>query len=133
MVALRQPLMLRRVRGIGAALCAAALVCTGGLTGCSSANCQAFAAPSLLVIVLDATGKRICDASVAVTDGAFSASLSPFSGDNSSCTYSGPTERAGTYSIEVHSGTRTDRLDGVKVTADACHVRTRNVTITLSR
>jgi hypothetical protein len=108
-------------------------VSTGGLTGCSSVNCASFAASALSVTVLDAAGKRVCDASVTVTDGAYSAALSPFSGDEASCTYFGPTERAGTYSIEVHSGTRTKRFDGVKVTADACHVRTRSVTITLSQ
>jgi hypothetical protein len=133
MCALAQPLFVRRGREIGAALCAAALAGTGGLTGCSSANCKAFAASALSVTVLDAAGKRVCDASVTVTDGAYSAALSPFSGDNSSCTYFGPTERAGMYSIEVRSGTRSNRLDGVKVNADACHVRTRSVTITLAR
>jgi hypothetical protein len=127
-----QRLIVRRVRGLSAALCATALVSTAGLTGCSNTNCKAFAAYSLSVTVLDPAGKRVCDASVAVVDGAFSAALSPFPGDISSCTYLGPTERAGTYSIEAHSGARTGRLNAVKVTADSCHVRTRSVTITLT-
>jgi hypothetical protein len=110
-----------------------ALATATGLTSCRSTSCKASEAFALVVTVLDASGRRVCDASVTVTDGAYSAALSPFSGDESSCTYYGPTERAGTYSIEVHSGTRSKKIDGVNVTADACHVRTRSVTLTLSQ
>jgi hypothetical protein len=42
-------------------------------------------------------------------------------------------ERKGTYSIEVRDGTKTKTVNGVKVSADACHVHTRYVTVVLDR
>ena len=123
----------RRLGNLGAALSAFVLTSAAGLTGCTTTNCQTYAAAALRVTVVDAAGKRLCRASVTVTDGAFSAPLASDFGDSTACAYVGPYERAGTYSIEVRSGARTKMLDGVKVTADACHVRPREVSITIDQ
>jgi hypothetical protein len=72
--------------------------------------------------------RRVVD----VMDGAFSAALSPW-GDSASCEYvGGKSVRQGTYSLEVRSGARNKKVDGLKVTADACHVQ-RAVSVTLDQ
>lgn len=118
--------------GAGVAVLMVAIASGSGLAGCTSTSCTTEARASLIVTVVNAAGRRVCDASVTATDGAFSAPLSP-NGDPTSCTYDGPYERAGTYSIDVRSGPTAKRLDAVKVTADACHVRAREVSVVLDR
>jgi len=84
--------------------------------------CTAIAVDALTVVVKDvATGNRICDATVLVRDGDFTAELRPFAGPE--CAYSGPTERAGRYDVSVtRAGYQAASLLGVTVTADECHV-----------
>jgi hypothetical protein len=117
--------------GLAAAL--AAVASAAGLADCTTTSCTAVAKASLVVTVVDAAGKRVCDAVVNVTDGPFSAALASNFGDRYSCAYVGPYERAGTYSLEVRAGNAIKRLDGVKVTADVCHVRPREMTVALGR
>ena len=98
--------------------------------GCATElSCTAEARTTFNVTVVDASGKRVCDASVKVTDGEFSAILP--AGPRRACAYSGVTERKGTYSIEVRSGARSKKIDNVKVTADECHVHPRALTVVL--
>ena len=107
---------------------AVALLVSGCHTG--SIRCTLEARFSLVVTVVDASGKRVCDASVTADDGAFSAALP--AGPGVGCAYFGVSERKGTYAIKVRNGTKTTTLDGVKVSADACHVHTRHVTVVLT-
>jgi hypothetical protein len=104
-----------------------------GLANCNSTRCTKGATFALAVTVVNASGKRVCDASVTVTDGALSAVLSPV-GDSASCAYvGGPPRRQGTYSLEVRSRARNKKVDGLKFTADGCHVRQREVSVTLDQ
>jgi hypothetical protein len=100
--------------------------------GCATElSCTMEARTTFNVSVVDASGKRVCDASVKVRDGAFSAILRV--GPRPACVYSGVTERKGTYSIEVRSGARSKRIDNVNVSADECHVHPRALTVVLER
>lgn len=85
--------------------------------------CTLIAIDALTVTVVDAaTGQRICDATVSVTEGAFSAELRPF-GPGPECNYSGPTERPGRYEVRVaRTGYEAAVRPDVVVTADECHV-----------
>jgi len=96
--------------------------------------CTAIAVPSLAVTVLDgSTGQRVCDATVVAVEGSFSSTLVPFVG-GPACNYSGPYERAGVYEVRVtKAGFQPAVERGIRVTADECHVVTRQLTITLSR
>jgi hypothetical protein len=113
------------------ALHAVAAATTLLIGGCQTASprCTAEARFSLVVTVVDASGKRVCNASVTARDGTFSAVLHGVSGPG--CTYFGVPERKGTYSLSVRDGTTNKTLDGVKVSADACHVHPRGVTVAL--
>jgi hypothetical protein len=114
------------------------LVALPWLAGCSDMPdgiaCTAIAVPSLSITVQDqATGARVCDATVTAVEGAFRESLTVF-GDGGSCAYSGPYERAGTYAVEAsRAGYQTETVTGIRVTSDVCHVQTRSVTIALRR
>jgi hypothetical protein len=92
---------------------------------------------ALDVTVVDASGKRVCDASVTARDGDFSAQLPapPADVPRATCTYTGPFERAGTYSIEVRAGTTSKLVSGIKVSRKgACHeLQTRDVTVVLDQ
>jgi hypothetical protein len=109
-----------------AAIAAGALIVGGCAT---QVSCTAEARTTFNVTVVDASGKPVCDASVKVTDGAFSAILR--AGSSRACVYSGVSERKGTYSIEVRSGAQNKKIDNVKVTADECHVHPRALTVVL--
>lgn len=106
---------------------AVALAAVIGLGGCDGPTepriCTAIAVDALVVTVTDAaTGQRICDATVVAVDGSFGAELRPFPA-GAECTYSGPTERAGTYEVRVSKGGYEPAVQtGVRVTADECHV-----------
>ena len=117
---------------VGMGVSAAVLLAlTGtGMTGC---GCSAIGLPSLIVTVTDGPGgPQICDATVTARDGSYSYVLmaSPQGPD---CTYDGPIERAGTYSIDVVSGTRSKTIDNIQVRADGCHghVTTQHPTVAL--
>ena len=83
--------------------------------------------------VVDGTGKRVCNASVKVRDGKFSAVLSPGPRNGASCVYVGVPERKGTYTVEVRSGAKSKIVEDLRVSADECHVRTRHITVVLDR
>ena len=109
-----------------------------GLAGCESPAepviCTAIAVQAITLTVLDgASSQRICDATVTAVDGSFSEVLRPFPGATD-CTYSGPTERAGTYEVRVvKAGYAPATQSSVRVTADECHVIPVRLTITLNR
>jgi hypothetical protein len=79
-------------------------------------------------MVVDAAGGPVCDATVVVRDGSYVSELMQIN-----CVYFGAHERAGTYSIDVTTASATERIDGVKVSKDACHVITRELTINMDR
>jgi hypothetical protein len=109
-----------------------------GLAGCESPAvpvvCTAIASTAIVVTVVDGTsGPRICDATVTAADGSFSEVLRPFPA-GTDCTYSGPTERAGTYEIRVsRQGYLPATVKDVRVTKDECHVIPVKLTVTLNR
>jgi hypothetical protein len=125
-------MMLARWSALLAVVTASALLAWGCRT---SLACTANAVPSFDVTVMNAAGKRLCAASVTARDRAFSAVLqvSPTFGGTRPCVYGGVTEPKGIYSIEVRDGTRTKTVNRVKVSADACHVHTRYVTVVLDQ
>jgi hypothetical protein len=96
--------------------------------------CTAIAIEALNVTVTDAaTGQRICDALVTVTDGSFSTELRRFGGP-SDCTHTGPTERPGRYEVRAtRDGYATAVRSNVVVTADECHVIPVALSIALGR
>lgn len=96
--------------------------------------CTAIAVDALVVTVVDtANNQRICDATVTAIDGSFSAELRPFPA-GAECTYSGPTERAGTYEVRVSkAGYEPAAQTGIRVTADECHVIPVRLTLQLRR
>jgi hypothetical protein len=110
-----------------------------GLGGCESPAepvvCTTIAVQAITLTVVDGTsGQRVCDATVTVVDGSFSQVLPPFPGSATECTYSGPTERAGTYEVRVsRAGYQPATERNVRVTADVCHVNPVRLTMTLSR
>jgi hypothetical protein len=80
-----------------------------------------------------ATATRICDATVTVSEGAYSETLQPF-GPVESCSYSGAGERPGLYEVRAtRAGYRTTAVPNVRVTADECHVIPVQLTVPLSR
>lgn len=96
--------------------------------------CTAIAVPALNVVVLDgSTGDRVCDATVLAVEGSFRGVLDPFPA-GPTCSYSGPYERPGVYEVSVtKAGYQPAAERNVRVTADECHVVTRQVTLTLAR
>ncbi len=120
------------VRRTATALSFVALASPVGLAGCTGKACTAEAKFSLSVTVLDASGRRVCDAAVTARDGDFSARLSASDDTPTACTYLGVPERKGNYSVEAQSGSKRARLSDVKVSGDACHVRTRDVSLRLA-
>ena len=96
--------------------------------------CPAIAAASLGVTVVDAVSSaRLCDATVTANDGTTSYTLMA-GGDTSNCTYVGPFERAGTFSITVtRAGYLMGQKTGVVVTKGVCNVTQQNVTVSLTK
>jgi hypothetical protein len=96
--------------------------------------CTAIAIPALSVTVVDgASGQRVCDATVVAVDGSFRSTLERFV-TSEACAYSGPYERAGVYEVQVtREGYRPASEGNLRVTADECHVMTRQLTVTLTR
>lgn len=122
---------LRTIETLLSAL-ATALLLLGlvGAPGCTVEHtCTAQLNFALVITVTETpAGTRVCDAKVTARDGAFSEVLTSF-GDTTHCTYSGASERKGTYSIDVMSAGTTRTIDGVNVTEDDCHVITRHITV----
>jgi hypothetical protein len=96
--------------------------------------CTAIAVDAINVTVTDAaSGQRICDATVTASDGGFREQLRVLGGP-ADCVYSGPTERAGRYEVQVsRPGYATASASGVRVDADECHVIPVRVAVPLSR
>lgn len=84
------------------------------LTACS---CPTVARNAVFVTSKDArTNAAVCDARVFVEEGRFRAEL-PALG----CSYSGPTERPGTYVIKIeHAAHRAKTVSGIEVDEDSC-------------
>jgi hypothetical protein len=107
-----------------------------GLVGCDSPAdpviCTAIAVDAIVVTVVDgASNQRICDATVTAVEGSFSQVLRPFPA-GIECTYSGPTERAGSYEVRVaKAGYSPVTTSNVRVTADECHVIPVKLTVRL--
>ena len=125
------PRRFRQLLGVGSAVL--------GLAGCESPTdpvvCTTIAVQAITLTVVDgASGQRICDATVTAVDGSFSQGLPPFPGSAPDCTYSGPTERAGTYEVRVsRAGYQPATASNVRVAADECHVIPVRLTVTLNR
>jgi hypothetical protein len=108
---------------------------------CASVNdpsdgviCTLQAVSSLNVTVRDlATAQRICDATVvAVLDGT-RYDLRP-AGTPDACTYAGPEERAGLFTVQASkTGYDAGTAGNVRVTADECHVIPVQVTVDLRK
>jgi hypothetical protein len=100
------------------------------LSACNEVNCASVGRYSMIIRVQSASGDPVCDAEVTVTDGAFTAAAGP-TGD---CTYRGPGEREGTYSVEASKAGSSGRVEGVRVKrSGACHdLHTEQVTVKLS-
>ena len=111
----------------------AALLVLGG-AGCGGVSCKAYAASALLVHVLDPTGQPICDANVVARDGQFSQTLQRLPGaESTSCSYAGPYERPGSYTVEASRNGLTATSEKVTVSRDACHVIGKQLTLTLGK
>jgi len=125
------PRRFRRLLGVGSVVL--------GVAGCESPAdpviCTTIAVQAITLTVVDGTsGQRLCDATVTVVDGSFSQVLPPFPGSAPDCTYSGPTERAGTYEVRVsRAGYQPATASPVRVSADECHVIPVRLTVTLNR
>jgi hypothetical protein len=96
--------------------------------------CTAIAIDAMVVSVTDASSlARVCDATVVAIEGSFRETLRPFPA-GAECTYSGPTERPGSYELEVsRAGFATARASIVRVERDECHVIPVRVSIELRR
>jgi hypothetical protein len=110
-------------------------------TACASVNdpsdgviCTLQAVSSLNVTVRDqATAQRICDATVVATLDGTRYELRT-AGTPDACTYAGPEERAGTFTLQASkTGYDAGTAGDVRVTADECHVIPVQVTIDLRR
>lgn len=129
---------LRRSRGlafVASALAGLALTaCDRPVEPGGGTICTLIAVEALTVVVTDAaTGVRVCDATVSVVDGGFTAILRAF-GPAQDCSYAGPTERAGRYEVRVaRAGYQTTVRRDVLVTADECHVIPVRLDIPLPR
>jgi hypothetical protein len=119
-------------------LVAAILFAALALAGCDDAMgprvCTLVAVSALNVTVVDdVTATRLCDARVTALDGAFREDL-PSWNPGTECTYSGPTERAGRYRVEVtRAGYQTEIAENIVVVADECHVIPVALTVRLKK
>ena len=99
--------------------------------GCGSTEmhgCTTEARASLTVTVLGPSG-RICDADVVAQKGNDVTTLMAFGG--SECTYAGPFEQAGTFTVTASKSGFQPATTTVTVSAGECHVDGQKVTLTL--
>jgi hypothetical protein len=98
--------------------------------GCGSAEhvCTTEARASLTVTVLGPTG-RICDASVVAQNGSDVTMLMGFGGTE--CTYAGPYERSGTFTVTASKPGFQPATMTATVTQGECHVDGQAMTLTL--
>jgi hypothetical protein len=105
-----------------------------GCGGYPARPCSTEPRSAILVTVLDAaTGTPLCNTTVIVRDGAFSAILGTLPpSEPGRCVHSGAPERAGTYTVDVSARGKTSSVSNVKVERDECgHVMTQHVTVIL--
>lgn len=102
--------------------------------------CTEVALYAIKVKVYDAaTNAVLCGAIVVARDGAFSETLREdpaltTAGVRDGCVYSGATERAGTYDVDVQaSGYLAQTVRGIVVAAGDCHVDSQSVYVSLTR
>ncbi len=103
-------------------------VCACGLP--TNTECTDEAVAGIDVSVIDSSsGNPICDATIVITDGTYSETLHETSTDTS-CSYSGAYERAGTYDLVASAPNKTNVTQtGIVVMAGACHVLPQSITI----
>jgi hypothetical protein len=100
--------------------------------GCGSTEmhaCTTEARASLTVTVLGPSG-RICDANVVAQKENEVTTMMAFGGPE--CTYAGPYEQAGTFTVTASKDGFQSATTTVTVTAGECHVEGRQVTLTLA-
>jgi hypothetical protein len=113
---------------IRSAVCAIASISLAALDcACSTASCKTYAASGLRITVTDNANSPVCDAAVTAVDGKFSEVLQPSGGDQ--CSYFGVFERPGTYTVTAWNGKQMGLASKLKVSKDACHVKTVTATI----
>jgi hypothetical protein len=103
----------------------------GFILGCGddgTHTCTLEARASLTVTVMGPSG-HICDAAVTAQSGNDVTTLMGFGG--SECTYAGPYERPGTFSVTASKAGFQSATSTVTVTSGECHVDGQAVTLTL--
>lgn len=100
------------------------MVFSCGKDGPPEVACTLEARLGLSVVVLNSqSGARICDATVTATDGSYSETLTNHFGNTANCTYSGASERAGSYSITAEkTGFAEQTQDNIVVLEGECHI-----------
>jgi hypothetical protein len=94
-------------------------------SACSTTSCKTYGAPGLHVTVTDISDTPVCDASVTADDGDFSEVLKRNTGPvGEPCFYLGVFERPGTYTVTAWNGKQMGLASKLKVSKDACHVKT---------
>jgi hypothetical protein len=112
-------------------LCSLALLlAVPTVESCGGADCKEYGAPALMVSVLDAHGAPVCDADVVATDGSDVFALEGSSGVP--CMYYGAYERAGKYIVTATLGGESAISERISVSSRACHVKSKQVSLTLS-
>jgi hypothetical protein len=102
------------------------------LTGCGSVGtraCTTEARASLTVTVMGPQG-RICDADVVAQNGNDRTTLMAIGPQD--CTYAGPWEKAGTFTVTASKSGFQPATTTVTVNQGECHVEGEAVTLTLS-
>jgi hypothetical protein len=125
----RRPLDGQKANGESMRAIALIVLLATSSTACilgTGSNCSDIAVPGIAVIVKDAaTGVRICDATVQMTDAAGHKQLLPATGSAASCEFDGAFDMPGTYSLFIGAtGYAADLQNNIVVTNDTCHVRT---------
>ena len=103
-------------------------------TACGGGDCKEFAAPGLIVRIVDEDATPVCDAGVTARDQGFTEILMPFAGGvGHPCQYLGAYERTGTYTIDAIAGGRFAGAGNIEVDADSCHVHPVTIELTMRR
>jgi len=103
------------------------------MAGCSDVAdgkaCTTEARASLTVTVMGPAG-RICDADVVAQSGNETTTLMALGGPE--CTYAGPWEKAGTFTVTASKAGFQPATTTVTVTQGECHVEGKAITLTLA-
>lgn len=97
-------------------------------SACQRKVCKEVAVDGLSVGVVGPSGATLCDVKVEIRDGAYveTKALIP-----SNCTFSGASERPGTYTIRVSREGNVVATETVVLVSDECHVKRAAVTLTV--